>query len=419
MGKRAALLLVLALLTTSYIIITKPVKASGDLWVTRAPMPQKHGGFGTTSANGAVFAINLNFTYMFDPSSDSWASKTPMPTHQSGFAIATCQNKIYVIGGWNSTDPNTGLAILTGANEMYDPATDSWRAKAPMPVPTAHMQANVVDGKVYVISGFLGTISGPTGAPEPNISDATWVYDPSTDSWSTAAPIPTPVWYYASAVVDNEIYVEGGETATSPHYTGLNQIYDPETNTWTLGEPLPVSVHKAGAGATTGVLAPPRLYVMGGTNDGYNGVNTTQIYDPQTNSWVFGAFMPTSRLELEVAVLNDTLYAMGGASWVGPEANIGTVYATNEQYIPLDYQGSIPSPYVPTPSPSPATSPSPTPLPSETPAPSTTPSPSAQPTKTPEPQQEPFPTALVATASGLSVAIISIALLVYFKKRKH
>jgi parallel beta-helix repeat protein len=32
---------------------------------------------------------------------------------------------------------------------------------------------------------------------------------------------------------------------------------------------------------------------------------------------------------------------------------------------------------------------------------------------------EPFPTALVATASGLSVAVIGLGLLVYFKKRKH
>ena len=35
------------------------------------------------------------------------------------------------------------------------------------------------------------------------------------------------------------------------------------------------------------------------------------------------------------------------------------------------------------------------------------------------PPPEPFPTTLVAIASGASVAVISIGLLVYFKKRKH
>jgi ABC-type nitrate/sulfonate/bicarbonate transport system permease component len=32
---------------------------------------------------------------------------------------------------------------------------------------------------------------------------------------------------------------------------------------------------------------------------------------------------------------------------------------------------------------------------------------------------QPFPTTLVATASGLSAAVIGLGLLVYFKKRKH
>jgi hypothetical protein len=40
-------------------------------------------------------------------------------------------------------------------------------------------------------------------------------------------------------------------------------------------------------------------------------------------------------------------------------------------------------------------------------------------TLSPEPHQESFPTTLVATASGFSVATIGLGLLVYFKKRKR
>jgi hypothetical protein len=36
-----------------------------------------------------------------------------------------------------------------------------------------------------------------------------------------------------------------------------------------------------------------------------------------------------------------------------------------------------------------------------------------------EQEPEPFPTAIVATASGASTAIIGISLLIYVKKRKH
>jgi multisubunit Na+/H+ antiporter MnhC subunit len=36
-----------------------------------------------------------------------------------------------------------------------------------------------------------------------------------------------------------------------------------------------------------------------------------------------------------------------------------------------------------------------------------------------EEPEEPFPTALVITASGITVAVVAVGLLVYFKKRKR
>lgn len=340
MNKPFAFLLVFLVLLALLVFAVQPVKASGDLWVERPPMPNPEWFFGTVSVNGEIYTIGSNFTYMFNPSANSWVSKTPMPTHQQDFAIAAYQDNIYVIGGWNSTDPSTGASIPTGANEMYDPTTNTWTAKTPMPTPTTNLQANVVDGKIYLISGMTNVYYGI-------LSNATWVYNPATDSWSTAAPISTPVYYYASAVVNNQIYIIGGQQGSSPHYSSLNQIYDPETNTWTFGPPLSAPLFGAAAGATAGVLAPAMLYVIGGTSDGYNGVSTTQIYNPQTETWIIGAPMPTARLFLAVVVLNDSLYAIGGLSQTAPKS---TVYSVNEQYIPLDYNGSTPSTYVPTPS---------------------------------------------------------------------
>ena len=168
----------------------------------------------------------------------------------------------------------------------------------------------------------------------------TEVYDPSSDSWSTAAPIPTPVGLYASAVVNNKIYVEGGGKS-GPVITDLNQIYDPITNVWSLGAPFPTPCLLAAAGATTGVFAPTRLIVIGGTTDGINALNTTNIYDPQTNRWTIGASMPIARGILSVAVVNDTLYALGGTNnLLTPQSPINAV---NEQYFPLGYGESAPS----------------------------------------------------------------------------
>lgn len=80
-----------------------------------------------------------------------------------------------------------------------------------------------------------------------------------------------------------------------------------------------------------------------------------------------------------------------------------------------------PSSMPPTPTATPTPTPLPTPTVTPTPASTLTPTPTTTPTSTlnKTPTSEDFPTALAATASGVSAIIIGLGLLVYFKKRKH
>ncbi|MCJ7762365.1 kelch repeat-containing protein, partial [Candidatus Bathyarchaeota archaeon] len=148
--------------------------------------------------------------------------------------------------------------------------------------------------------------------------------------------------------------------------SNLNQIYTPETDTWRSGAPLP-HMYPGGAAATTGVLAPKRIYVCGGGGLVQN--NKNQIYDPETDSWSAGATMPTARAALGVTVVDDLLYVIGGGNgWASFFSR------ANEQYTPFGY-GTVP------------------------------------------PAPEPFPTTLVAVIL-VSVAIVGAGLLVYFVKFK-
>jgi N-acetylneuraminic acid mutarotase len=67
------------------------------------------------------------------------------------------------------------------------------------------IQANVVDDKIYVISGQP---LAPYGVVNPVSSN--YVYNPETDSWSEMAPIPVPVMGYASVVLEDETYIIRG-----------------------------------------------------------------------------------------------------------------------------------------------------------------------------------------------------------------
>jgi N-acetylneuraminic acid mutarotase len=370
-------------------------------------LPDPKSGLGVAVVNGKIYAIGSNGTNEeYDPAALTWTTKQPVPTPRSAFGIAVHQNKIYVIGGNIGFNTATGLPILGSVNEVYNPLTDSWESNEPMPTNRSQLNANVANGKIYLIGGRTGG--------QYSTIDLNEAYDPETDSWTTKAPIPYPVVEYASAVVNDKIYVMGGQDEFADSMNlDLVQIYDSSTDTWSFGSPMPTVVWQA-AGATAGVWAPKRIYIVGGLPDhSLYGTDINQAYNPEDDSWTLAASMPTSRLNLAVAVVDDTLYALGGASFANVQA---TVYAANELYIPFGYEGSLPPYWSPSPS-SPSPTISPTPSPSTTPT--STPSTLEQPTETPEFQPNPLPTTAVATASVAVVAVVSTSLLVYFKKRKN
>jgi N-acetylneuraminic acid mutarotase len=368
----ACLLLVLVFLTASCTVIAEPALSSDETkenyWTTRASLPEGVSIVKATAVNGKIYAMTGESNYEYDPATDNWTIKEPMPTprHSSSFGIATCQDKIYVIGGSNGP-PN-----YLSTNEAYDPLTDTWETKKPMPTAREWVEANTVNGKIYVISGVTDNFR----SIRTHVNE---VYDPATDSWTTEQPAPIAVIKGASAVVDNKIYIMGGLGDIETLSGISNQIYDTETDTWSLGTSLPTPMWYTAAGATTGVMAPKRIYVMGG---GFTEVtNVVNVYDPELDAWSSGASLPTNRTGHAVAVVDDLLYVMGGGcGWQGGDPPFfGGWILTNvvEQYTPFGY-GTIPQP-------------------------------------TPEP--EPFPTALVV-ASVITVAVVGVALLVYFKKRR-
>jgi hypothetical protein len=290
-----------------------------DSWTTKAPVPSSV--LGVAAVNGKIYALASNATSEYNPITNTWTAKTPLASSMWGSAFTVYENKIYAIGQGN------------GMTQVYDPATDTWETKTAMPTPRTQLEASVVGDKIYLIGGRTGGQYSTVGLNE--------VYDPETDSWTTKAPIPYPVVQYASAVVDNKIYIIGGQDEyTHPSNLNIVQIYDPETDTWSFGEPMPTIVWRAAAGATSGVWAPKRIYVIGGVQDkSVDGTDLNQVYNPENDSWTVGASIPTARFTLHVAVVNDKIYAMGGATIWNPFTGTGS--RENEQYTPIGY-GTVP-----------------------------------------------------------------------------
>ena len=236
MRKGFALVLVLVFLMSSLVIMTNPVLATSteNTWVTKSSMPSTRlpgylVGTQTAVVDGKIYVMGCYLmdgsagNYLYDPATDNWTAKTPMPTPRMYFGIAAYQNKIYTIGGVNIN--GTSFSV----NEVYDPLNDTWETKQPMPISAAFPGANVVDGEIYVMTGSKNE-----------------VYDIANDSWSTCTPMPYPVDGFASTVLDNRIYVFGGHSSNT--VSDQTQIYDPLNDSWSFGAPLLTAVSGAAPG---------------------------------------------------------------------------------------------------------------------------------------------------------------------------
>ena len=309
-----------------------PAKAADPVssWTSLAPMPTPRGGFGLAVVDGKIYAIGglngdnlpVSTTEEYNPLTNEWTSKMPMPTPRSGFATAVYQNKIYVIGG------TVGNGYV-GNNEVYDPATNTWETKTSMPTPRADLNANIVNDSIYLIGGKKYSSITPF-FNETNINE---VYYPANDTWSTKTAIPTPVQGYASTVVNGKIYVMGGSLESlsleNTLITAANQVFDPQNDSWSLAAKLPNVDSYGAAAATEDLMAPQRIYCIGGYSGGEFSAQT-QAYDPSNNSWSMVDPMPTPRAYLGVAIVNDVLYAIGGfdgKAWLD----------VNEQFTPVGY----------------------------------------------------------------------------------
>jgi hypothetical protein len=302
-------------------------------------MPTPRSALGVAAVDGKIYAIGgkthgggiaVAANEMYDPVSDTWTAKAPMPTRRASFGIAVYENKIYCIGGSTSSG-------VTGINEVYDPATDTWETKASLPNPRYGIKANVVDGEIYLTGG----------EPNPSLNE---VYDPVADSWTTKAPIQynktikyksypfqetityRPDSDAVSTVIDNKIFVIDGE---------LNLMYSPENDSWSLRTSPPSYMGTPDAtGVTAGVWASKRIYIFGSDN-------TNVAYDPVTDKWTLGERSLSTREKIGVAVVNDKLYVIGGgcfqyiiiSGYIVPSTY--SVSAVNEQYTPFGY-GTIP-----------------------------------------------------------------------------
>ncbi|RZI95011.1 MAG: hypothetical protein EOP39_29955, partial [Rubrivivax sp.] len=221
------------------------------------------------ASGGKVYALGgeaSSSLQVYDPVSNSWALGPSLPSGRFASAGAALNGKLYVLGGWNLS--NAASASLASVS-AFDTAGNAWAAEALMPMPTARnaAAAGVISAQIHVVGG-----RSPGIRSNDHLSLATHeIYNPLTNSWQTAAAMPTARGGIAAAVLNGKLYVFGGEATTASGSTVSNAVerYDPATNSWQLLDAMPYRAHGLGA-----VAVGNAIYVMGGFTAGSDAVGT-------------------------------------------------------------------------------------------------------------------------------------------------
>ncbi len=148
---------------------------------------------------------------VYDPATDTWTARAPLRTLRDHFAAAAVGGRIYAIGGRIDGNHARNLDV----NEEYDPAADTWRSRKPILTARSGIAAAVLDGKIMVFGG-----EAPAGT-----FDEVESYDPLVDRWIRYTPMPTARHGLGAAAVAGRIYVISGGKRPGGPVSSVNEIF--------------------------------------------------------------------------------------------------------------------------------------------------------------------------------------------------
>jgi len=282
-----------------------PASGTGT-WTDLARMPGGGRGDGSGAVVGGLLlvvggqgAIGQDVE-AYDPKTNTWETQVKMPVALNHANVAGVGDKLYVMGGRDST-----------ASYVYNPlapmADRKWTTIATIPGQRESSSVGVISGKIYLAGGAVSHTDPPRGE--------LFVYDPATDQWDITQPaLPVGRTHAASAVINDVLYIAAGriyaERLTEPAgWIASTYAYDPKTKQWTKKKDAPTARSGCVGAAIKGLLI-----VAGGEGAPTGGGTFPQVeaYNPDTDEWTTLTPMKHPRNGQAQVGIDDKLYTAGG-----------------------------------------------------------------------------------------------------------
>jgi N-acetylneuraminic acid mutarotase len=103
-----------------------------DQWTTLGPVSAPGRMMGGLIGGKFYFFWGRNTFVAWDPVTNQWTQRRPLLWYRREAASAVLGGRLYIIGGWQQK-PEPQTEVLTTTVSVYNPATNSWTIKAPLP----------------------------------------------------------------------------------------------------------------------------------------------------------------------------------------------------------------------------------------------------------------------------------------------
>ncbi|GCC25482.1 actin-binding protein IPP [Chiloscyllium punctatum] len=231
----------------------------------------------------------LSCVERFDSFSQYWTTVSSLHQARSGLGVAVLEGMIYVIGGESDS-------MIFDCAERYDPVTKQWAAVASMNSPRCGLAVCACHAAIYALGGWVGADIGNTMER----------FDPSDNKWEVIGNMLVPRYFFGCCEMQGLIYVVGGLSDSGSELCSA-EMFNPLTRRWTPLDDMKTKRAYVGVAALNDCV-----YAVGGWNETQNALRTVEKYSLQEEKWFEVSPMKMARAGVSVIAVNGLLYAVGG-----------------------------------------------------------------------------------------------------------
>ncbi|KAL3195166.1 hypothetical protein MRX96_045723 [Rhipicephalus microplus] len=204
------------------------------------------------------------------------------------------------------------------SNYVFKPQLNQWLAIQPLPEPRSYHAVVYYAGCIYVFGGYSGAVASKGG--QGRAQRSVFKFHVREQRWDRAADMLHARACHGAVVVHEKIMVVGGKDDKEEILNSV-ELYNPASDSWVPYRHLPLPLMACGVGFLGGMV-----YVVGGVTTKkqvFTGMTPAEVLstvhatDPNERTWVRRPSLPEPRAYCTALTIHHELWLAGGLKPAG------------------------------------------------------------------------------------------------------